>query len=184
MRSVPCCSRTHRAEMPARVQASDPQPRDADGLLIRELTAADSPALVFAFGRLGDRSRYLRFLGTKTRLGARELDHLTGVDHWHHEALIAWSPVPRSPVGVARYVRRREFDVAEVAIAVVDAWQRHGVGHALLLALRTRALRAGVRSFTATSLWDNRGAIALARKLDSCVVVTGRDGVAELLVNL
>jgi hypothetical protein len=85
--------------MPAHPSGPDRPPRDAGGLLIRELTAADRAALVFAFGRLGDRSRYQRLLGTKTRLSARELDHLTGVDHWHHEALIAWSPTPRSPGG-------------------------------------------------------------------------------------
>jgi hypothetical protein len=58
------------------------------------------------------------------------------------------------------------------------------VGRALLLALSARAHRAGIRRFTATLLWDNRGAVTLAHELDPSSVVTGRDGVAELLVEL
>src|SRR5271155_1689525 len=120
------------------------------GVLIRELASFDRAAIAFAFGRLGEQSRYQRFLAVKPRLSERELDRLTAVDHWHHEALIAWSPPPpRAPIAVARYVRQADFDAAELAIAVSDDWQRRGVGRALLLGLRERAMRAGVRRFTA-----------------------------------
>lgn len=150
------------------------------GLLIRELTAADRVALALIFRRLGERSRYQRFLGIKTELGAPELDHLTDVDHWHREAVIAWSPVPRAPIGVARYVRCDEFDLAELAITVVDDWQRRGVGGELLLALRERALRAGIHRFAATMLRSNRGALALARRLGPDAAVRTHGGVVEL----
>ncbi len=171
--------------MPACAPSSDSQPRAAaGGLLIRELTPADRAALAFAFGRLGARSRHQRFLGIKTTLSAGELNRLTSIDHWHHEALIAWSPPPRSPVGVARYMRCEEFDRAELALAVVDAWQRRGVGRALLAALAARARRAGVRRFTATLLRDNRGALALARELGRCTVVSDCADVATLMVEL
>jgi hypothetical protein len=90
----------------------------ANGLLIRQLTGADRVALAFVFGRLGPASRYQRFLSAKPQLSAAELDRLATVDHWHSEALVAWSPVPRAPVGVARYVRSAAFDCAEIAIEV------------------------------------------------------------------
>jgi acetyltransferase len=150
------------------------------GLLIRELRAADRVALGLIFRRLGERSRYQRFLGIKRELGARELDHLTDVDHWHREAVIAWSPVPRAPIGVARYVRCEEFDLAELAITVVDDWQRRGVGGELSLALRERALRVGIHRFTATMLRSNRGALALARRLGPDAVVRTHGDVVEL----
>jgi GNAT superfamily N-acetyltransferase len=153
-------------------------------VVIRELAAADRAALAFIFGRLGEQSRYQRFFTVKRELGADELDRLVAVDHWHHEALIAWSPAPRAPVAVARYVRAGAFDVAELAIAVVDAWQRRGVGAELGLALRERALRAGVERFDATLLRSNRGALALARRLGPLTVTASSGDVVEVSLRL
>jgi len=134
----------------------------AAAITIRELEASDRRAVAFTFGHLSDRSRYQRYFSPKPFLSARDLSRLLNVDHWHHEALIAYSPPPRAPIGIARYVRLDEFDAAELAIEVVDGWQRHGVGTALLAALQERALRAGIRHFSVSMLRDNLGARALA----------------------
>jgi GNAT superfamily N-acetyltransferase len=152
--------------------------------VIRELTAADRAALAFIFGRLGAESRYQRFLTAKRELDAPELDFLTAVDHWHHEALIAFSPAPRMPVAVARYVRTADFDGAEPAIAVADAWQRRGIGAELMLALRERALRAGIATFSATLLRSNGGALAVARLAGPVTVIRAEGDVLEVLVRL
>jgi RimJ/RimL family protein N-acetyltransferase len=132
------------------------------------------------FSRLGEASRYQRFLAIKPQLTAVDLDFLTDVDHWHREAVIAFSPRPSAPVGVARYVRSRKFDLAEVAVTVVDQWQRRGVGIELMLALRERALRAGIGRFTATVLRENRGALRLARRLGPTCAVDRYGALVEL----
>jgi GNAT superfamily N-acetyltransferase len=150
------------------------------GVLIRELTAADGPALRFVFSRLGAESRYRRFHGAKHELAAGELDRLVAVDGWHTAALIAWSPVPRSPIGVARYARCDDFDLAELAVAVVDDWQRRSVGSALAVALRDHARRAGIHRFRASVLHDNSGGLAIARLLGPAVVVESGAGVVVL----
>ena len=116
-------------------------------ITIRELAAFDRRAVAFAFGRLSERSRYQRYFSAKPALTPRELSSLVNIDHWHHEALIAFSPPPRAPIGIARYIRLDEFDTAELAIEVVDGWQRRGVGIALLVALMERARAAGIRRF-------------------------------------
>ncbi len=136
------------------------------------------------FERLGARSRQQRFLGAKQRLHDREIDRLIDVDHWHREALVAWTPAPRAPVAVARYVRREEFDRAELAVAVVDEWQRQGVGRALLLALSGRALSAGIRRLHFCTLVDNRGAVALARHVGQLQLIGVDSGVAEIVVDI
>lgn len=159
-------------------------PANASDVVIRELTASDRAALAFMFRRLGARSRFQRFLGPGPVLDPAEVNRLTRADHWHHEALIAWSPVPRTPVGVTEYVRLDDFDVAEPAIAVVDGWQRHGIGRELLLALGARAVHAGIRRFAVTTLADNRGALTLARELGRCTVIRDGCAVVELLVEL
>ena len=150
-------------------------------VLIRPLTGTVSHAVAWAYRHLGERSRHQRFLGAKP---ACDLERLSDVDHWHHEALIAFSPHPRKPIGVAEYVRLERFDRAELAVAVVDEWQRRGVGKALLGALRARAMAAGVRQFTAFTLRGNRGAMRLAGELGQLEVTGAADGVARLLLVL
>ena len=156
----------------------------AGGVMIRELARSDRAAVAFAFGRLGARSREQRFLAFKPILTARDLALMTDVDHWHHDALIALSPPPRAPVGIARYIRLDEFDVAEVAVEVVDSWQQRGVGRALVSALGERARRAGIRSFNATMLSNNRGAQALLRRFGPQTVVDSDQTVIEVMVAL
>jgi acetyltransferase len=153
-------------------------------MTIRPLAAADRAAVAFTFRRLGEQSRHQRYLGARKTLSARELEHLVAIDHWHRETLIAFSPRPRAPIGIAEYVRLHDFDTAEIALSVVDAWQRRGVGSALLAALRSRAMAAGIRRATATTLWDNRGARALAQRLGRCRIVDGYENVLELVVDL
>jgi RimJ/RimL family protein N-acetyltransferase len=155
-----------------------------DELLIRELTRGDRRAVAFSFRRLGDRSRSNRFLGNTRELSARELDRLTEVDHWHHEALIAFSPVPRSPIGVVEYVRLEAFDEAEIAIAVVDDWQGRGVGRELMNGLRIRARAAGVRWFMATTRRGNHAALALAGELGGFRVVGRYRDTIELRIEV
>src|ERR1700727_770184 len=93
---------------------------------VRARLPSDRAAVAFAFAHLSARSRYQRFFTAKPELAPRELAHLVNVDHWHHEALIAFSPAPRAPIGIARYVRLEAFDTAEVAIEGVDRWQQQG----------------------------------------------------------
>jgi RimJ/RimL family protein N-acetyltransferase len=149
-------------------------------LTIRAFTPFDRRALAFTFNHLSERSRYQRYLTAKPWLTPRELAGLVAIDHWHHEALIAFSPPPRAPIGVARYVRLEEFDVAEVAVEVVDGWQRRGVGTALMVALVERAQAAGIRRFHVSMLRDNGGARALARHLGSARVLSATGSLLEL----
>lgn len=151
---------------------------------IRELEASDRRAVAFTFGHLGERSRYQRYLSPKPFLSARDMSRLLDVDHWHHDALIAYSPPPRTPIGIARYVRLDEFDAAELAIEVVDGWQRRGVGTALLAALQQRALRAGIRHFSVSLLRDNAGARALAAQLGRPEAATAAGSLVELRFDL
>ena len=154
-------------------------------ITIRPLVPSDRRALVFASHHLGERSRYQRFFTAKPELAPRDLARLLDVDHWHHEALIAFSPPPRAPIGIARYVRLHDdFEAAEVAITVVDEWQRNGVGTALLAALTERAVRAGIRHFSVSMLRHNAGARALAGGLGRPSAAGGAGGLVELVFDL
>ncbi len=167
--------------------AADPTAHDrapATGeLLIRELEPADRRALAFVLRHLSDESRYLRFFAGAVDI-CGEVDRLIAVDHWHHEALIAFSPPPRAPIAVIEYVRLERFDVAELAIAVADGWQGRGVGRALLEPLRARAIAAGVRHFSGPMIAGNRRALALVRRRGRISAREARGELVELFVDL
>jgi GNAT superfamily N-acetyltransferase len=140
--------------------------RDGATVLIRPVRPDDRPLFVAGFERLGEQSRYARFLGLKKRLRDDELRFFTDVDHRDHEALGAIDEASGEGVGVARMIRLPDrHDVAEAAVAVVDDWQGRGVGKALLERLVARARALGVTHFQATLLTRNKAMLSLFDRL-------------------
>jgi RimJ/RimL family protein N-acetyltransferase len=140
----------------------------ADGtrLRLRPIGPDDRDGLVRLFARLSAESRYRRFLSPKHELTPRELAHLTEIDHVGHEAIAAVDQSDGSIVGVARYVRAADrSDVADVAVAVADELQSRGIGTELAQHVLQRAHANGFAVLTATTLWVNRPARALLRRL-------------------
>jgi GNAT superfamily N-acetyltransferase len=133
---------------------------------IRPLEPSDRAGVAGLFSRLSPESRRRRFLVPKPSLSAPELTYLTAVDHREHEALAAIDRRDGSIVGVARYagVAGRP-GVAEAAVAVADDWQRQGIGTALVRCLLGRARVNGFDILAASTLWDNRPARRLLRRL-------------------
>jgi GNAT superfamily N-acetyltransferase len=85
---------------------------------------------------------------------------------------------------VARYVRTPGSATAEVAIAVVDAWQGKGVGAVLLHELVERAKQAGIRRFSAICLAENWDVIDLLSRLGSSRMDHPEPGLVELTIEL
>ena len=68
--------------------------------------------------------------------------------------------------GVARYAAYPDdLSTAEVAMEVVDEWQRHGVGTLLTKRVVARARSNGFDRLRATTMWENAPARALLRRL-------------------
>ena len=159
--------------------------RDGSEVILRPIVPDDKPLLAEGFQRLGDDSRYARFIGVKKRLSVAELAYLTEVDHVEHEALIALDPSGGRGVGVARFVRERpRGDVAEAAVTVVDEWQHRGLGWILLERIAARACALGVREFSATLLTDNRAMLALFARLGRIEIRHDSGGTVALRVGL
>lgn len=138
------------------------QTRFVDGVTIRPLRNGDVAGVAAVFARLGDESRRRRFGGAKPRLTAAELVRLARVDATHHVLLAYLDGDPR-PVGMAQLVRQGR--AGEIACAVADEWQEHGIGSVLLGELTDLARAAGLTEVRAVFCCGNSRAVALGLRL-------------------
>jgi GNAT superfamily N-acetyltransferase len=130
--------------------------RDGSRVRIRQWQPPDRRLLVSGFYRLSPISSYRRFLSASPVLTAEMLDELTDVDHRAHEAMVALDERGSAGLGIAHYRRSpRRADTAEVALAVIDAWQGRGLGTLLLEVISARARQAGIKTFSALMLTEN-----------------------------
>ncbi len=142
--------------------------RDGTKLRVRPIAAEDEPLLHEAVAAMSQRSVYFRFFSPIKRMSDALAHRLAVVDYNARFALVATLARAKGKeaiVGVARYDRAPGTDVAEVAVAVIDEFQRRGLG-GLLLALLARVAREhGIRSFSLIVLPDNREMLGLLRKM-------------------
>jgi RimJ/RimL family protein N-acetyltransferase len=153
-------------------------------LRVRSLRQGERRAVAQVFVGLGERSRRLRFGGPKPRLADGELTWLADVDGTTHTAVVAVD-CDGYAVGIARFVRESAAATsAEVAFAVVDAWQGRGIGSRLVDALAERARDAGVERFTALVAAGNEASLRLLRRAGEVVSSRVVDGDWEVAVAL
>ena len=132
-------------------------------VLIRELQPSDRILLASILENLGPDSRTQRFLAPRPVLSPRDIAAATAVDGLNHAGVIALAN--SSPIGAAHYVRTADPEVAEVAVEVVDNWQRRGVGRLLVAEARRSAKRTGFRHLEWFAFETNRAVSALAYDL-------------------
>jgi RimJ/RimL family protein N-acetyltransferase len=173
-------ARSKTAQNTDRVQRARPgRPvvlRDGSQVLIRQVQPADAALLADGFARLSIQSRWLRFLTAKQELSLSDLRYLTQIDHHDHEAIGAVNRADGRGVGVARYIRDAgDPDAADVAVTVIDAWQRRGLASELLTRLSHRARQEGIRRFTALVLADNTAVMEILRRAGARLVHRGSD---------
>lgn len=160
------------------------QIRDGTEVELRAIEPGDKELLRDGFERLSERSRYERFLSPIDRLGPGMLRYFTEVDHHDHEALIAIDPATGHLVGVARYVREDDPEVAEAAITVADDWQGRGLGSLLLQVLAERARDEDIRRFSAFVLAQNDDMLELLKRFGPTTVRDRHHGAIEILAEL
>ena len=138
---------------------------------VRPLRPTDRAIYETAVMDLSPYSRYLRFFAPIAKPSERLLDQMTQTDGHRHVAYVAVTPDETKAVGVVRYVRAAdEALVGEVAIAVVDDWQGHGLGVQILRHTIEHARFAGLDSLAATTLRENSGGARLMQAVGFSVV--------------
>lgn len=137
--------------------------RDGTPVRIRAIRPGDKQRLALHFEGLSNDSRYHRFFGVKNRLSSHELRYFTEPDFMRHVALVVTTgnfDGSETIVSDGRYVALGESQsVAEVALSVVDAYQRRGAGKLLLESLIELARYVHLERLEADVMASNRGAM-------------------------
>jgi len=142
--------------------------RDGTKLHLRPIVAEDEALLHEAVAAMSERTVYFRFFSPIKRMSDALAHRLAVVDYNDRFAIVATSHRPTGKeriVGVARYDRARGTDVAEVAVAVIDEYQRRGLGGVLLAELARVARPHGIKTFSLIVLPENREMLGLLRKI-------------------
>jgi GNAT superfamily N-acetyltransferase len=153
---------------------------DGAAIRIRAIRPDDQERLYAHFKSLSPQSVYFRFMGIRRDLSHHDLKSLTELDFKNHVGLAATVTEDGLErfVGVGRYILGTNPQRAEVAFAVRDALQGHGIGTLLLEHLSLIAAANGIEEFEADVLGDNRpmlevlthSGFEIHRSLDSGVV--------------
>jgi RimJ/RimL family protein N-acetyltransferase len=140
---------------------------DGTKVLVRPIVPEDEPLLHEAVAAMSERTVYFRFFSPLKRMPDALAHRLAVVDYNDRFALVA-TDKPRGKeriVGVARYDRVVNTDVAEVAVAVIDEFQRRGLGSALMTILGKVATEHGIKTFTLIVLPENQQMLGLLRRM-------------------
>jgi GNAT superfamily N-acetyltransferase len=159
---------------------------DGRRVLFRPLRREDREGLRRGVERMSPESRYRRFFTPLEHLSEAQLDYLVQIDYVNHFAWLALLPdeIGAPGIGVSRWVRAAgDPTSADAAVAVIDDYQRMGMGSSLLLLLAGSAIARGVRTFRVEVLGQNEGMLRLVKSYGA-EVVEEAGGVQYLLVPL
>lgn len=141
---------------------------------VRPVRSDDAEALIAMHEGLSAQTVRRRFFASMPHLSPEQARKFTGVDGSDRAALVAVD-TQGALVAVARYDRLPATDGGEVAVVVLDDYQHHGLGVALLKRLIVVARDHGLDHFSADVLADNRPMLAAFR--DAGLTFTAdRDG--------
>ena len=118
---------------------------DGRQVLLRPAHHRDAEALARFFAALSPRARLLRFHGAVNRVPESTLRAMATQVPRRHVALVALAPTDdglQQLLAEARYALADDGQ-PEFAVAVADAWQRQGLGRALVQRLAIHARDSG-----------------------------------------
>jgi acetyl coenzyme A synthetase (ADP forming)-like protein len=168
--------------MPHDVATIDVVVRDGSTVCLRRATDDDLARLLEFLESLSTESRYYRFLGMLA-LTPDRIRQLVATDAQVGTALVVESR-GRIVAFAGFYRDPSHADRAEVAFAVADALQGHGIGTRLLERLAILAREEGITTFTAEVLAENRRMLEVFRESGFGGTTTIDGGVYHVTLSL
>jgi RimJ/RimL family protein N-acetyltransferase len=156
--------------------------------MIWPLLATDAEMLREGFRRLSQDSRQYRFLTAVTELDDSMIrllvDSVDGVNHIALLLIVLPPAGEEGPVGVAHLTQDPADPAsADIAVTVIDDWQGHGVGTALVSALMQRRPAEVTRLHTLVAA-GNRASLALLAGAGRVSSSLPAQGVLDVTVEL
>ncbi|WP_119270580.1 GNAT family N-acetyltransferase [Taklimakanibacter deserti] len=160
--------------------------RDGRTIEIRALRPQDQQALISALDRSSPQSIFRRFLGARHHFTEQEISYFVNVDFVHHVALVAVADENGKPVviGGGRYIVIPRTAKAELAFAVVDQYQRQGIGAALMRHLVILAHNAGLEELVADVLASNTAMLKLFENTGLSMSTTRESEIVHVALGL
>jgi len=132
---------------------------------VRAVLPEDAGHVRTGFDQLSEQSRFFRFLNAHPALTESDLARIAAGNDADHMAIGALTREDHpAPMGIARYIRFAGApERAEMAVTIVDRFQRRGLGRLLVTALGDQAVADGITCFVAFVHARNEGMLALLR---------------------
>ncbi len=178
-----CQAPMHLAVSPYPAQyESRVQLADVGELLIRPVRPEDAQLMVELFGELSPQSIYYRFFAPMKQLSPTMLARFTQIDYDREIALVAIleSGPAEKMLGAARVILQPNLKDAEFAVLVGDPWHGKGIGAHLLASCLDIARERRFRTIWGTVLAENKGMLALGKKLNFTIRRSAQAGEFEL----
>jgi acetyl coenzyme A synthetase (ADP forming)-like protein len=156
--------------------------RDGSTVCLRPATDEDAGALVQFFRSLSEQSFYYRFMGQRALDRSKVLSLVRGTTG-PATAIVA-EAAGRVVAFAGFYVNPDDPSRAEVAFAVADALQGHGIGTRLLEHLASLARTRGIVTFDAYVLGMNRRMLDVFRDSGFATTTTVEHGVCHVTIAL
>ena len=142
---------------------------------IRPIEPEDSDALLQFYAGLSPDSMARRFHGASNGIAERAARFFCCPDHEHREGLVAVldEPGASTPTIVGHLcLEPSGAHEVEMALAVADRWQRHGIGRRLLVAAMSWADDHGIDRLRASMLSTNAAILGLLRSMGRVVTLS------------
>ncbi len=160
---------------------------DSTGCPVRRIAPSDRPALTAFYAGLSTDALEARFLGATPGIGERAARLFCGPDHRHREGLVAESADESGRTVIVGHICLEPVDdeTVEMAIAVADRWQRHGIGRELLERAIAWARGHGYTRLSASMRWSNGAVIGLIRSTGRPVTFgRGDGGIVDVILDV
>lgn len=154
---------------------------------IRAITPDDATALAAFYAGLSQDSLEGRFHGAARGIGEATARFFCGPDHEHREGLVAEAVGAEGDTTIVGHLCLEPEDPhdVEMAVAVADAWQHHGIGRALLMEGIHWARGHGVDRMVASMRCGNASILGLVRAVGLPVIwVPSEAGVIDAVMDL
>lgn len=187
LKPAPCPAPLHLVVSPYPVQyESRVNVAGVGDLMIRPIRPEDAHLLQDLFEILSPQSIYFRFFTPVKQLSQSMLARFTQIDYDREIALVAIqeSGSEEKMLGAARVILQRNLQDAEFAVLVGDPWHGKGIGAQMLSKCLDIARERRFRTIWGTVLADNKGMLALGRKLGFTIKRAGQSGEFELTLDM